>query len=289
VALNPGVYLGTDPCVLNGVRYTVCSTDANLDVRRVLYLQNPAYGQYYGGLDENTDVGYQRYHGMKLSAQRRSTAGVSLNGTYTLGSCFGLPNQARFNQTSAGYLEPDNPEFDAGPCIQDRRHIGTLTVGYLTPEVDSAALRAVVSNWRVSGIVSARTGDRINIIDLRDNAKTGIRNQRPNRVKDDIYGAKTLTNYFDRDAFSQAALGTNGDLEQNAGVGPNFWNVNLALSKLVSVAATQQLELRMEVFNLFNHFNWGNPAANFNQGTFGRITSMAGDPRIMQFGVKYGF
>jgi hypothetical protein len=28
---------------------------------------------------------------------------------------------------------------------------------------------------------------------------------------------------------------------------------------------------------------------NFNSGAFGRITAMAGTPRIMQFGVKYGF
>jgi hypothetical protein len=289
VALNPGVFLGEGPCTLNGVFYPVCSTDANLDQRRVLFMQNPVHGQYYGGLDENTDLGYQRYSGMKLSAQRRAVNGVSLNGSYTLGTCFGLPNQARFNQTSAGYLKPDDPEFDAGPCVQDRRHVATLTVGYLTPEVNAAALRAVVSNWRLSGILNARTGDRINIIDLRDNAKTGIRNQRPNRVKDDLYGAKTLTNYFDRDAFSQAAIGTNGDLEQNAGVGPNFWSINLAVSKLVSVVATQRLELRLEVFNLLNQFNWGNPDPNFNAGTFGRITSMAGEPRIMQFGVKYDF
>jgi hypothetical protein len=289
VALNPGVFLGTGPCTLNGVRYTVCSTDANLDVRRALYLQNPEYGQYYGGLDINTDAGYQEYNGLKLAVQRRSATGVSLNGSYTLGRCFGLPNQPRFNQTSAGYLKPDDPEFDAGPCTQDRRQIATLTVGYLTPEVNRAALRAVVSNWRLSGIVSARTGNRINIIDLRDNAKTGIRDQRPNRVKDDLYGAKTLTNYFDRDAFSQAEIGTNGDLEQNAGVGPNFWNVNLAVSKLVSMATTQQLELRLEVFNLLNQFNWGSPNASFNSGQFGRITSMAGEPRIFQFGIKYGF
>jgi hypothetical protein len=289
VALNPGVFLGEGPCVLNGVSYRVCSADSNLDVRRVLYLQNPEYGQFYGGLDINTDAGYQEYSGLKLSVQRRAVTGVSLNGNYTLGRCYGLPNQPRFNQTSAGYLKPDDPEFDAGPCIQDRRHLATLTVGYLTPEVDSAALRAVVSNWRLSGVVLARTGDRINIIDLRDNAKTGIRDQRPNRVKDDLYGAKTLTNYFDRDAFSQAEIGTNGDLEQNAGVGPNFWNVNLAVSKLISMATTQQMELRLEVFNLLNTFNWGEPNANFNSGQFGRITSMAGEPRIFQFGIKYGF
>jgi hypothetical protein len=49
------------------------------------------------------------------------------------------------------------------------------------------------------------------------------------------------------------------------------------------------VELRAEVFNLFNNFNWGNPQTNFDSGAFGRITSMAGAPRIMQFGVKYMF
>ena len=55
------------------------------------------------------------------------------------------------------------------------------------------------------------------------------------------------------------------------------------------MAATRTVELRLEVFNLFNTFNWGLPNANFVSGTFGRITTMTGDPRIMQFGIKYGF
>jgi hypothetical protein len=32
-----------------------------------------------------------------------------------------------------------------------------------------------------------------------------------------------------------------------------------------------------------------NPVTNFSAATFGRIQSLAGSPRIMQFGVKYGF
>ena len=48
-------------------------------------------------------------------------------------------------------------------------------------------------------------------------------------------------------------------------------------------------ELRLEVFNLTNNFNWGNPNLNFSANTFGRITTLAGDPRIMQFGIKYAF
>ena len=45
----------------------------------------------------------------------------------------------------------------------------------------------------------------------------------------------------------------------------------------------------LETFNLLNHFNWGAPTTNFNSSNFGRITSQVGDPRIMQFGIKYDF
>ena len=41
VALNPGVFMGLGPCVINGVTYPVCSTNANLNQRRALYQQNP--------------------------------------------------------------------------------------------------------------------------------------------------------------------------------------------------------------------------------------------------------
>jgi hypothetical protein len=53
-------------------------------------------------------------------------------------------------------------------------------------------------------------------------------------------------------------------------MGPDYWNVNLAVSRLIAVTGTQRLELRLETFNLFNRFNWG-------------------DPRIIQFGIKYDF
>jgi len=76
---------------------------------------------------------------------------------------------------------------------------------------------------------------------------------------------------------------------RNSIKGPGFWKVDLALSRLVSLAATHKVEFRWEVFNLFNTFNWGLPATNLAAGTFGRITSTTGDPRIMQFGIKYGF
>jgi hypothetical protein len=57
----------------------------------------------------------------------------------------------------------------------------------------------------------------------------------------------------------------------------------------VKFGSRETLELRAEVFNLFNNFNWGDPTSVYDSATFGRITAMSGSPRIMQFGVKYGF
>ena len=55
------------------------------------------------------------------------------------------------------------------------------------------------------------------------------------------------------------------------------------------ITSTQNLEVRLESFNLLNHFNWALPVTNLAQATFGRIQTQATDPRIMQFGVKYSF
>ena len=160
-------------------------------------------------------------------------------------------------------------------------------------------LGALASRWRASGIVTIQSGSRIDVITGRDNALNGQRNQRVNKVSDDWYAnPRTLNQYFNPAAFAQPAPGTFGNLMRNALTGPSFWNVDLAISRQIGLLSTQNLELRLETFNLFNTFNWGIPGteltaggwqANFNAGTFGRVTTQAGAPRIIQLGVKYAF
>jgi hypothetical protein len=285
----------------------VCTTTGNLNQRRELSLEDPVKAAGLGALDLNSDVGWQKYHGMKLAARHRSATGVSLNTSYTLSRCKGTPTTNDFNQTGAGYSDPDNPDLDAGYCDQDRRHLATLNMGYQTPAVGSGVLRAVASNWRLSGILNARSGKRLNITSGRDNAFTGAHSsvQRPDQISDDIYGpgknasdlkpGQQIENYFNLTAFRQPAPGTLGNAPRNLAVGPRFMQVDVAISKLIPFG-TQRLELRVEAFNLLNRFNPGDPVLNFNAGTFGRITTYAGDPlrgdpvaRVMQFGVKYDF
>ena len=298
-AMNPGVFMGLGPCTIQGVNYTVCSTNANLNQRRVLFRENPVEGRLIGTMDLNDDIGWQEYRGLKLSMQRRSAGGLSLNGNYTWSRCMGTKTPNTFAQIASGYTNPDDPEFDKGYCDHDRTHLASFTLGAESPDLGGGALGALASRWRASGIVTLQSGSRIDIITGRDNALNGQRNQRVNKVSDDVYASTpTLRQYFNPAAFAQPALGTFGNLMRNSLTGPDYWNIDLAISRQIGLSSTQNLELRLEAFNLFNRFNWGIPGteltaggwqANFNAGTFGRITTQAGAPRIIQLGVKYAF
>ena len=237
---------------------------------------------------------------MRLSVQRRATTGLSFTANYTLSRCYGL-EMGTAAQFGATYTDPTNPDTDRGYCDQDRTHLANATVGIETPQFGNAILRTIASNWGISAIVSARSGARLSVVTGVDTAFSGITNQRANQVSDNVYGDSQedaqgrLVNYLDRAAFAAPAPGTVGTSERNGIVGPSYWNgINLGLRRLVSLGGTRNLELRIEAFNLLNSFSWGTPAVasptiNLGSGQFGRITTQQGDPRIMQFGIKYAF
>jgi hypothetical protein len=109
------------------------------------------------------------------------------------------------------------------------------------------------------------------------------------QVSDNVYGADPIANFLNRDAFAFPQAGTLGTHRKNSIEGPDFWSVDVALSRQVNFGGTRSVQLRVEVFNLLNTFNLGLPQTVLDLATFGRITTMTGNPRLMQFGVKYGF
>jgi len=287
---NPGVFLGLGPCTLNGVSYATCTTDANLNQRRVLYRENPVLGQGLAYVNRISDVGTQNYRALRLSIRRGAASGLSVSGNYTLSHCEADTEvSGGWLQFEEGYLEPDDPSFDRGNCGNNRTHIANVSLGVQTPTFTNPALRVVASDWRVSGIFNARSGGWLTVTTARDIAATGIVGQRLNQLSDEVYGDKSLTNYFNPAAFAYPAAGTLGNHVRNSIEGPGFWTVDLALTRLVRVVSQQTLELRLEAFNLLNHMNWANPTSNYDSRNFGRITAISGNMRILQFGVKYGF
>jgi hypothetical protein len=306
---NPGVIpagaTATGPCTLRTTTGTQtfanCST-APLNLRRELSQVNPSAGEFIGYLDWVTDQGRQHYNGLMLTVQRRSVSGISASANYTLSKCEGLISQGGLPlNVGTGYTRPvsliNRPsaaeakalyDADNGPCDTSPRHIFNLNASVESPRFGNTTARLIASGWRLSGIVTAASGSFLSVTSGADRALSGTTNQRAQQVGDNPYGARTLNNWFNATAFAQPALGTYGNSGRNAYEGPGSRTVNLSLVRSFAFSATQRLEARIEAFNAFNWFRWGNPITNLSDQNFGRILS-AGDPRIMQFALKYSF
>ena len=66
---------------------------------------------------------------------------------------------------------------------------------------------------------------------------------------------------------------------------PGYKNLNLALTRNVALGRGA-LQIRLELFNLFNWTNFDLPDNFLGSPTFGQILS-AGAPRRMQLGLRY--
>ena len=294
-ALNYGLTSVTS-AVLNGTLTTCVPSAATfgtcmnsiLQQRRVLSQIDPVNGALIANLDAHDDGGWERYNGMLLSIERRGSR-MSYSANYTLSKCVGLPSQQLPN-VQTGWTDPNNPSFDQGACDVDHRHVANITASYQTPALAGAAA-PLFSNWRVSGLLRAQSGSPLNIVSGQDRALTGIAgtNQRANQVLDDGYGdTSSVTNYLNASAFAQPAFGTLGNYARNSLYGPSRWQMDMVVARVVRFAKTQNVELRLEAFNITNNFLRNNPIQNLGSATFGQILQ-AGDPRILQFGAKYMF
>jgi hypothetical protein len=293
--LNPAVFIPGN-CQAGQYGLTapgLCSATANTNQRRVLALENPQYGKFFGTVNRIDSGSTASYHGLVLSVQRRAARGLTITSNYTWSHCISdsvTTNTGNSGNADGGYLNPQNRSLDRGNCEADRRHIFSSSAVAETPRLSNSTLRAVGSAWRISPIFKILSGGYLNIITSSDIALTGIANQRVNRMLPNPYGDKSVKNYLTPAAFALPASGTLGNAGSNSVAGPGTWQFDVALSRSFQLRERQRIEFRAEAFNLTNSFRMdiSKLTVNFNSGAFGQVTG-ALDPRIMQFALKYFF
>jgi hypothetical protein len=90
-------------------------------------------------------------------------------------------------------------------------------------------------------------------------------------------------------AFSLPAPGFFGNSGRNTLQGPNLMDLDVSVSRTIAIKERMRLQFRAEAFNLTNTVAFGLPNANVSGGSAGVITSLAADPRIMQFALRLSF
>jgi len=78
-------------------------------------------------------------------------------------------------------------------------------------------------------------------------------------------------------------------------IGPTFHNTDFSIIKSVAISQRFRTQLRSDVFNLFNHANFGPPGNVVGSPMFGKIsrtrlpTGEAGSSRQIQLAMKLSF
>jgi hypothetical protein len=300
----------------------------------------------FAEVDYKTSGGHDSYHSMQLSVARRFNSGLTLNSQYTLARSYG--NTAGSNEAlTAG--NPFDFDYDIGYNAFDVRHTYNVSALYSLPfgrgrrylGSSSGLTEALLGGWEVGAILNGRSGLPIDVRVVRPDVayvdasglvfstpaagRTAVINtpgggasrnvRRPNLVPGVDPYVKNGTQWLNPAAFTVPAPGEFGDLTRGLLRGPSFHQVDAVFAKRIPLAGRSNLELRAEVFNVFNRDNFANPVATLpnalgtstNQiqpeqpytaaaaGTFGKLTSTVGRTvglgtnRQAQFALRVNF
>jgi hypothetical protein len=154
----------------------------------------------------------------------------------------------------------------------------------------------VLGGWGLGTIISIESGAPTDALANGDVANTGWPSQRAERTGADPYsvsGGSGFKQWLNPAAFAQPAPFTLGNESRNDLHGPSFKNVDFNASKTFSLTERTNLIFKAEMFNLFNHTNYGLPSTTVGNGNFGQITQTANGGtatgRLVQFGLKLQF
>jgi hypothetical protein len=235
-----------------------------------------------GNVTEVGSSGFSSYNALWVTATRRLAKGCHFNASYT------WSKSIDYTSFSTGGIVLQNsfdlPE-ERGLSDFDARHRFVLSSIYELP-FDGSEL---VSGWQLGVIVQSQSGNPFNVV-TSNSTVNGV----PNTLRPDVNGPVEITGevdqWFDTSAFT--AVPRFGNLGRNVITGPTFNNVDFSVMKTTAISERLNVQFRAEIFDLFNHANFGRPGNTVGTPSFGRITSTrfptgeSGSSRQIQFALK---
>jgi hypothetical protein len=219
------------------------------------------------------------YHSLQLAGNRRFNNGFSLQVAYTFAKS--IDNAT----TRSNIYFP--LRYDRAISNFDRPNVFTSSYVYKLPwgRKLPAVPRAMLHGWQFSGITSLQSGNPFTVSGA-DRAGTGA-GQRPN-VNAPLTYPRTIMKWFDTTIFSNPPLGTFGTEGRNILRGPSFQNWDLSVSKVAKIRERFTLNVRGDMFNIWNHTQWLAVGSSLGSATFGQVTT-ARYPRYVQLSMRLSF
>jgi len=239
---------------------------------------------YNANIYQNTD------NSLQIGYQKRYSKGLLVSAEYAWSKVLG----------NATYMSPQNRNDSYGEIAGYRHHVLTMAYVYDLPfgpqqhwlGGSTGAVSKIVGGWSLSGITGIMSGQPFST--SFNSTVTGWPSSRPDRVAgSSLYAdTRTITHYFNADAFAIPAVGAYGNSAYNTLFGPGLQNWDVSLSKTTPLHGERvRLLLRFDAFNAFNHPQFANPAANISNSSVGKITSICSicEARTISLGAKLIF
>ena len=242
-------------------------------------------GTPLGNIMQVESSGFSTYHGAFVSATKRLSRGIQFDTSYTWSKSLDTNSL-----NSSGFAVQDSSDIanQYGPSDFDARHRFVLSAIYSLPFTGHVLTRG----WQVAAVVQSQSGNPVNIVTSNSSV-----NGTPNTVRPDVTGpiriVGSVDQWFDPSAF--VAVNGFGNLGRNAVIGPAFHNTDVSLLKHVRAGGRVDFQFRVDVFDVFNHPNFGPPGNIVGTPTFGKIsrtrlpTGEGGSSRQVQLAARVSF
>jgi len=301
-------YVGNKGTKLNGFR--------NLNQRAVITNADGSQSAGARPYPEFGDIQWMEnrvnssYNSLQLRLEKRFTRGLSAMVGYTWGKALtDAPDHISTSGGGAGidtgvFREPqdgNNLRAERGPSEFDITH--RLVASYIWELPFGRGRRFgndwsgvtdfLLGGWQVNGIHALQSGFALTATLAGSSVLNlgGERRARPNLVGDPVLpkSQRTVARWFNTDAF---AAFTSPQAFGDAGVGimrgPGLANFDFTIAKNFKILESRSVQFRTEIFNAFNHPNFGPPNIARDSSGFGQILTAA-PGRIIQFGLKFYF
>ena len=291
---------------------------------------NTRLNRQYTSANTRGQKGKSRYHAVILGLDNRGfgESGLTFTSRYTwshakdnLSSTFSESN----NNFVLGLLDPFNPNLDYGFADFDIRHRAAVGALWEIPagRNSSGGMRQLIGGWQINAILTAQSGAPFTIWDCTNAGPNGVCMRMLAVGSLDKSGSKNPPSTGDPNSYQYIDLtsqlpaagsyvnpitGTaefgpypSNMTDRNVFRRPGKWNVNAMFGKRFRFADTRAVQIRFELYNLFNHANLyvddsaadisGGPIITAFRGDKGEGDGVPqGDGQIrMQFGVKFEF
>jgi outer membrane receptor protein involved in Fe transport len=255
-----------------------------------------------GPIEYRDNGGNSNYHGGELTVEKRFSQGLSFRAAYTYSKSIDSAQEHLASGGTGSFTQnAQNLRERRGPSDFDIRHrfvtsyIYELPFGKGRSYLTEGALSHILGGWRISGVGNIRSGRPFTVAAGGNNSALGgprgggLIGAFADCLRDGTLSERSVDRWFDTSAYAvptPARLGTCG---RNTLRGPGLTNFDFELARTFSFGESRNLEFRWEVFNMFNTPQFGLPERNISSSAAGTISTLAGDPRVMQFALKFNF